>query len=712
MKLARLFAISLFFLMVLIALLLSHIMIGDWHRYATAREGLDAMQLVTKAMVAAEKVSFERGPSNGLMGDDIPHNPERSRRLFSARRASDQALADLLATVSHSANPRVRATAGLIQQAQRQLAIGRNAVEKVATLPRDQRQPGAIHAAIQQMFDVVPPVLTSVNTLTHNAVDIYPEFADVLNSAQFSVYLREYAGRLGSQFTVALTRNVALSKMELTNINQLRGRIEQIRQLIELPTTKPDMDKRVRDAVQNMEQHYFGKGLAFVNSVEDNSEAHRPYGMDAAIFAQHYVPEMASIVRLRNTLLAVAVEGARHTHTLAKRDLIISCIVGTGVLLTLILLLILLRQRIVQPVLYATQALIDIANGKPGDKVPYSPRRDEVGKMLNAVEVVRVNSIEKLRLEAERNRLTEALHQSHELYRLVAENTNDVIWLMDLTTQRLKFVSPSVKHLRGWTAEEMLNLPAEQYYTPDVRSKLDAILHDAIDRYNHGELPARFLTMEVEVPHKDGHLVPVEITGTLMFDEPDHPQLLGVTRNISERKAAEQEIKHMAFYDKLTSLPNRRLLEDRLNRAIASAKRNRHLLALMFIDLDKFKPINDEMGHDTGDWLLQRVAERMQQCLRNNDTVARVGGDEFVVLLPDINDIESAANVGNKILEAMNTPFVTELGKSLHISSSIGIVLYPEHADNARDLLRQGDVAMYRAKQNGRNAVCIFSPDD
>ncbi len=185
--------------------------------------------------------------------------------------------------------------------------------------------------------------------------------------------------------------------------------------------------------------------------------------------------------------------------------------------------------------------------------------------------------------------------------------------------------------------------------------------------------------------------------------------LLGVTRDVTERKAAEDLTRKMAFYDRLTNLPNRRMLEDRLHQAIAQAQREQRTMSILFIDLDQFKQVNDDRGHESGDWLLRRVAERMQQCLRASDTAARIGGDEFVVLLPDARTIGDAVNVADKIRAALVEPYRAEDGDTLNISSSIGVVMYPQHADNPRDLLRFGDEAMYRAKKRGRNAVEVFS---
>ena len=186
--------------------------------------------------------------------------------------------------------------------------------------------------------------------------------------------------------------------------------------------------------------------------------------------------------------------------------------------------------------------------------------------------------------------------------------------------------------------------------------------------------------------------------------------LCGISTDISERKEVEEHMQHMAQYDALTHLPNRALFEDRLRLALAVAQRNGTRLALMFIDLDKFKPVNDTYGHGVGDLLLKDVALRIQECLRESDTAARVGGDEFVVLLPTVETEYDAEVVGAKILAALNRPFVLS-GHTLKIGGSIGVAIYPDHGTEERLLVRSADAAMYHAKKNGRNNVKIHHPE-
>ncbi len=177
--------------------------------------------------------------------------------------------------------------------------------------------------------------------------------------------------------------------------------------------------------------------------------------------------------------------------------------------------------------------------------------------------------------------------------------------------------------------------------------------------------------------------------------------------DITERIAAQNQVRELAFYDPLTGLPNRRLVSERLALEMARARRSKSQLAALFIDLDRFKPVNDTLGHEMGDWLLQAVAGRILLCLRASDIAGRLGGDEFVALLPDLPHGDAALGVAEKIRTALAQEFMTEQGVVLHISASIGEALYPDHAQSEKDLLRLGDEAMYHAKKSGRNAVVL-----
>ena len=215
---------------------------------------------------------------------------------------------------------------------------------------------------------------------------------------------------------------------------------------------------------------------------------------------------------------------------------------------------------------------------------------------------------------------------------------------------------------------------------------------------------------ELVAKRKGGSLFYVQLLASVVTDEAGKPICMVVSFiDITERKQAEETIKQMAYHDALTGLPTRRLFNDRLTLALAHAQRNQQKLAVMLLDLDNFKEVNDTLGHDVGDQLLQVVSERLTSLLRKGDTAARMGGDEFMLLLPEITQVEDAAEVAAKILEALREPYVFD-DHELHISTSIGVALYPDAGEDGDTLMKNADIAMYRAKDQGRDNYQRYTP--
>lgn len=311
---------------------------------------------------------------------------------------------------------------------------------------------------------------------------------------------------------------------------------------------------------------------------------------------------------------------------------------------------------------------------------------------------------------AESHEAHEALSRSEERHRLLADHASDVIWTMDLQG-RFTYVSPSVEKLRGYTVDEVMRQSLDEALTPESAPIAVDGLSRAITAVQAG-LPVPDFRAELEQPCKDGSTVWTEVTVTGIRNEAGvFVGLLGVTRNVSERKQAEAKMLHMARHDPLTGLPNRALLADRLQQAMAAARRDGQVLALMFIDLDKFKPINDSLGHAVGDVLLVEIARRIRDCVRESDTVARIGGDEFVVLLRTVDGEPGAVAVADKIRVALGHP--VDVGEHrLMVSASIGVAIFPTHGEDDLALTQHADIAMYEAKARGGDAVHVFSPGE
>ena len=241
---------------------------------------------------------------------------------------------------------------------------------------------------------------------------------------------------------------------------------------------------------------------------------------------------------------------------------------------------------------------------------------------------------------------------------------------------------------------------------PDDFAKSDILLQ----KHFSGELP--YYECEVRMRHKDGHWVWVLDRGKVSTRAEDGSPLLmfGTHEDITDRKVNEASLIYGLQHDVLTKLPNRNLLLERLQRALLNARRNSTKLAVMFIDIDKFKLINDNFGHDIGDLVLIEAAKRIKSGLRESDTAARIGGDEFVVLLPLITDAQDALFVAEKIRQTVTQNFAVN-GQSLDVSTSIGIAIYPEHGLDEETLMKHADTAMYYTKNHGRNNTTLYQDD-
>ncbi len=216
---------------------------------------------------------------------------------------------------------------------------------------------------------------------------------------------------------------------------------------------------------------------------------------------------------------------------------------------------------------------------------------------------------------------------------------------------------------------------------------------------------------EMRFRRKNGDSAWAMLNVSLVDDDSGASEILEATLvDITERKLAEERAQSLAYYDALTGLPNRILLSDRLSKALATARRQKHKVALLFLDLDRFKIINDSLGHSAGDLLLQEVAERLARCTRDQDTVARLGGDEFLIVLSNLKDIHDAAVAVERFMDAMTAGFVVQ-GHSLSISCSLGVSIFPEHGADGETLIKNADAAMYSAKDNGRNNFRFFTAD-
>ena len=306
-----------------------------------------------------------------------------------------------------------------------------------------------------------------------------------------------------------------------------------------------------------------------------------------------------------------------------------------------------------------------------------------------------------LRLE-ENFRLRHRASENELQFRLMLESSPIATRIADAATNRVVFANSSYISLIGSTPQKVMDvIPSDYYALPEVYA-------DVVKQLRTGGYVTNKL-VELSPPGEQTWSKWV-LASYFPVEYEDKPAILGWFYDITDRKIIEDRVEHMAYHDPLTGLPNRSLFLDRLEQALAGAGREQTGLGLMFIDLDKFKPVNDCYGHHIGDLLLKAVAERVLACLRTTDSAARLGGDEFVVLLPSVGSERNAVRIAEKIRAALNEPFEIE-GLTFNISSSTGVAIYPDHADGEQQLLKRADLAMYHAKSRGRDCVEVYRPE-
>jgi len=294
------------------------------------------------------------------------------------------------------------------------------------------------------------------------------------------------------------------------------------------------------------------------------------------------------------------------------------------------------------------------------------------------------------------------LEDSESRYRKLVEMTPDSIFV--ISGEKINFLNTSaVKLLGAHTSQELLGSSFLSYVPKEHREIIGIQTQQALEQKRQDMSP-----LNIELQQMDRTKVDVEITCIPILFRNDRAVMF-VIRDVTERRKHQCEIEFQATHDLLTGLPNKRLLIDRITQSISHAKRQNKRLAVMFIDLDKFKQINDTLGHCAGDLLLQTISARLTNAMRECDTLARIGGDEFVLLVEHINDDSSISMVASKVISTISKP-VELVGQVYSISCSIGISGYPEDAHSADSLLTRADIAMYRAKEAGRNTFHFFTP--
>lgn len=335
-------------------------------------------------------------------------------------------------------------------------------------------------------------------------------------------------------------------------------------------------------------------------------------------------------------------------------------------------------------------------------KKPYVP--EELLATVN-------NAIRRKRLEDANRVMHNRLNRSERLHRLIVNNSPDIIYVLD-EQGCFSFLNSKIELLLGYRREELLNRHVTTLVDDDDREKARYFFDQAVRA--HSDARAIDIALKPKEPGQNKRFF--EMSVWPVEEQPElngqgsRYRVYGTARDITDRMEAEAFINFQAYHDLLTRLPNRSLFKDRLSVAITQAGRNSSRLAVMFIDLDRFKIINDSLGHTMGDRLLQAVSQRLLQCVRKGDTLSRFGGDEFTLLLPEVQDDAATTQVAEKILESLREPFQLS-GHEIYVGASIGIAMFPDGGKTLDTLIKNADIAMYRAKNIGKDGYQLYSPE-
>ncbi len=423
MRLTRLFMCTTGLLLTLVVVMLGRSTIQDIKMVEAAEQGMQAMELAYRVMKFAEKASAERGPTIPLLNDtSVPPDAAKRERLSKARTATDDAFKHALLGLEEGLKGQSQSSArmalGHIQKARDELSYARIEVERVAALPFSERITPELRLTrlpIDEMFTVIDTVFEGVTALSAEAERIYPDLSLQLVGARYAAELREYAGRLGSQFNTPLATQKPLGIEERREIQDLTGRIHQLRKLIEVRAKVTSHDPQLDAAMSEMNRRYFGVGLPFIAELTEAGLSGKAYGVDSAQFVARYVPEMKSIVALRDSMFEVAKEKATVRIAQANERTKLNLLIGAAILCIELAVFVFIQRRVLRPLLETTSHMVRLMNGNLSVELAKTNRADEIGDMQNAVVALKAATEKRVALEAKRELLIDHLQVASEV---------------------------------------------------------------------------------------------------------------------------------------------------------------------------------------------------------------------------------------------------------------------------------------------------------
>lgn len=658
---------------------------------------------------AVRHFAYERGRSNVVLRGKEAIDVRNRRFIDEHRSAADVIIEELLARL-----PGVSREEGEeVRQAWDAVKSLRAKLEHDFTRRLSERDPalrGQWLAAANTLVSRLEDLLIDVSSFPDN----FDASFDLLNNLRIlALQFRNLVSSESGMLAAELYSGQVPAGEAIGTANLLRGRSLQVWSPLELGTRRlGDEDSSL--ALEKVRTELFARLHPLHDEIIRSASTNKlaPIGIEqylaVSVSALDSSDELADgISRAAAAYTNKLLEQARRQERVALASII-------AILILAGLVAILLVWRFTRP-LNEVLGRIDRLLGLQAGSSPLERSTlgsSELARVQQALEVLEQTMQARLRSE-------EAFKESERMSTSILACVPQSIIATDVNGLITVF-SPGAENMLGYSAAEMVGKQTPLLIhdsreillrSEELTRKLGYVVKPDFAVFSiKSRIRAKPDEREWTYVRKDGTRLTVLLATTSLYNDLGEIEgYLGVATDITERTRALARIKRMAHYDHLTRLPNRRLFYDRMQVAIAQARRDKTRLALMMIDLDNFKPINDKLGHAVGDLLLKAVANSMLGCLRESDTLARLGGDEFVVLLPGIGTDQDAMGVAEKIRLALNEPFQLAGGYKVSIACSIGVTIFPDHGNNEKRLSQNADVAMYAAKELGRNSVQLFN---
>jgi diguanylate cyclase (GGDEF)-like protein/PAS domain S-box-containing protein len=547
--------------------------------------------------------------------------------------------------------------------------------------------------------------LRRMRTIDETLFDITGSKSGNLELARKALMLSDENNRIVMEIILVENRRLVEPLMATRSRNS-----EEIARLIAESESRCDSekDKQLLSEVRKARQPYLESYLRAIHLLvderkHDEAEAVVVNETLPALHAYHAAWEQ--FVQLQKEELDAAIKQAQDDHAKARH--LASLLIGLAVFLAIVIALYATR-RTAYEIAARINAQKEVSRLNAGLEERVLERTSELviaDKELSVEINKREEAQESYRQEVVTREDVEVdLRRSDERMRMAVEAARIGFWDWDVIRDEQVW-SDVCKELLGLGPGSSANFQVLMNSVhPDDRKMMEDGFQAAIQE-------KREYGLEFRVIWPDGSVHWQAAKGRAFYDESGRTtRMAGIAMDITASKVAEEQIQYLAYYDALTGLPNRTLLQDRLAKALAVARRQKHKLAILFFDLDRFKDINDSLGHSVGDLLLQEVAERLKTWARDQDTVARLGGDEFLLMLTHVKDVPDAAIAAERLMDAITTEFVIQ-GHRLNVSCSVGISIFPEHGADPETLIKNADAAMYSAKDNGCNNFRFFTAD-